>query len=126
MIDSDTRARLVGAFPFVLPSEPSLRAELRLEGGPDETDERGVTATLQLFVTNVSDGSVLDIKEQEVFLVRPAQSANPARVAAYLQAWSRGLDHLADGPLEELVPSDFVLPDALDRDELQTQADFEA
>lgn len=92
-----------------------------------EATRYGLMLTLRTY-TFEDDGSIRDIKEQQVYMVPASRFGEMDRVVAWLDGWVAALPrHVAKlSEIETLMPYDFVDSGVLDLKKPRTAEDFEA
>lgn len=108
--------------------------QMLLEWVENETEERrdgGLAATFRLFVF-AEDGAILNVKEQQLYLLGARQRADtPERLRALIGGWCQALEAVftklsAQGTetMEALLPYDLWFADVFSLSAPQTEAAF--
>jgi len=107
----------------------ALQGPFDLDEAKTKVKERGIFGTLGL-MTMEPDGSIRDLKQQEVLLIPAPHAFDLDRVEAYLRGWVASLgdwfEVLDVSKVEVCMPSDFADHRILDRKRPKTADDFRA
>jgi hypothetical protein len=113
---------LLGAKPLTLEIVRWSPPTSRESDGSGEP--RGI-AVVRMIGWDQDNGSIRDIKEQEVYMEWPAFYEDRERTASFFAALGRILEEIETGVAETLMPSDLVHTTALALKRARTQEDFD-
>lgn len=116
-----------GTFELAIVPDPSWSPESRPSPHGVEVKRQGLLLTLRAF-TYEEDGSIRDIKEQQVYMVPASRYDEVERVIACLDGWVSVLPRLVAkiSEPEAMMPYQFVDMEVLDLKKPRTAEDFAA